>query len=328
MRVLFIGGTGNISTSVSKLAIERGIDLYLLNRGQRGVSIPGANVLQADIHDAGSVRAALGDLDFDVVVNWIAFVPKNVAQDAEIFAGRTRQYIFISSASAYQTPPASPIITESTPLYNPVWEYSRNKIACEDFLMDAYRAEGFPITIVRPSHTYGTRLPTTTGGKNPYVVAQRMLEGRPVIVHGDGSSLWTVTHSEDFAKGFVGLLGHPGAIGQAIHITSDESLTWNQIHETLAAALGVEANIIHIPSDFIAGVEPSMGDGLLGDKTWSVIFDNSKLKALVPEFKATIPFHVGVRKVLAWYDGDSARKALDPDAHEVIDRIIEAYRRT
>ncbi|MBN1967101.1 MAG: NAD-dependent epimerase/dehydratase family protein, partial [Anaerolineae bacterium] len=233
------------------------------------------------------------------------------------------QYVFISSASAYQTPPAYPVITESTPLHNPQWEYSRNKIACEERLMAAYRADGFPMTIVRPSHTYATIIPSSFGGD--YTLPERLLQGRPVIVHGDGSSLWTVTHSDDFAKGFVGLLGHPQAIGQAFHITSDESLTWNQIHQIIADALGVEANIIHIPSDFIASVDPRIGPGLLGDKSWSVIFDNTKVKRLVPGFTATIPFHQGIRQTLAWFDADPQRKQVDPASHAAIDAIIRAY---
>lgn len=323
MRVLFIGGTGNISTSVSRLALQRGIDLYLLNRGQTPVELPGATVLTADIHQPEQVRQALGDLYFDAVVNWIAFVPADVEQDIELFRGRTGQYVFISSASVYQTPPAYPIITEATPLHNPQWEYSRNKIACEERLLAAYRNEGFPVTIVRPSHTYATIIPSTVGGG--YVLAERLRQGRPVIVHGDGSSLWTMTHADDFALGFVGLLAHPQAIGQAFHITSDEHLTWNQIHEIVAAALGVEPQIIHIPSDFIARVDPEIGAGLLGDKTWSVIFDNTKIKTLVPEYTATIPFHLGIRKTLAWFDANPQRKVVDPAAHERIDAIISAY---
>jgi nucleoside-diphosphate-sugar epimerase len=324
MRVLFIGGTGNISTFVSRLAVERGVDLYLLNRGRTPVEFDGATVFTADINQPEQVAAALGDLTFDVVVNWIAFVESEVERDIALFRDRTRQYIFISSASAYQTPPVHPVITESTPLYNPQWEYSRNKIACEDRLTRAYREEDFPMTIVRPSHTYGTMIPNTTGG-GPYALADRMLKGLPVIVHGDGSSLWTLTHAADFAKGFVGLMGHPAAIGQAFHITSDESLTWNQIYEINAAALGVEPKLVHIPSDFIARVDPELGGTLLGDKTWSVIFDNTKVKTLVPDFKATIPYHAGIRQVLAWFDADDRRKVFDAGIHARMDAIIAAY---
>ena len=323
MRVLFIGGTGNISTSVSELCLQKGVDLYLLNRGETTADLPGTTVLRANVRQPESVAQAIAGMQFDVVVNWIAFVTEHIQQDIDLFRGKTKQYIFISSASAYQTPPVHPVITESTPLHNPFWEYSRNKIACEELLTEAYRVEGFPMTIVRPSHTYARGIPSTIGGN--YLLAERLLKGMPVIVHGDGSSLWTVTHSEDFARAFAGLLGHPQAIGQAVHVTSDESLNWNQIHQIIADALGVEANIIHIPSDFIARVNPEIGAGLVGDKTWSVIFDNSKIKTLVPGFTATIPFHEGIRKTLAWFDADERRKAVDPAAHENIDAIIRAY---
>lgn len=327
MKVLFIGGTGNISTSVSKLAIAQGIELYILNRGQRKVDIPGAHTIQADIHKPDEVRAALAGMKFDSVVNWIAFVPGDIEQDIALFRGITRQYVFISSASVYQKPPTYPIFTESTPLYNPYWQYSRNKIACEDLLNKAYREEHFPITIVRPSHTYDTILPVAVGGGGKYTIPDRILKGLPIIIHGDGSSLWVVTHAEDFAKGFVPLLGNPQAIGHPFHITSDELLTWNQIHTIIAHALGVEPNIIHIPTDFIAKVQPDMADGLIGDKSWSVIFDNSKIKTFVPGFKATIPFYEGVRRTLAWFDADPSRKAVDDAANATIDRIIEAYQR-
>jgi nucleoside-diphosphate-sugar epimerase len=325
LRVLFIGGTGDISTAVSWLAVEKGIDLYLLNRGKTKVDILGATLIRGDIHQPDAVKQALEGKQFDVVVNWIAFVPGDVARDIELFRGKTRQYIFISSASAYHKPPPHPVVTESTLLHNPYLEYSRNKTACEDHLMAAYRREGFPVTIVRPSHTYSRHIPALIGGDYPYALAERLLNGWPVIVHGDGSSLWTVTHAEDFAKGFLGLLGNPQAIGQAVHITSDESLNWNQIHHIIADALGVKANIIHIPSDFIARVNPSIGAGLLGDKTWSVIFDNTKIKTLVPDFKATIPFYQGIRKVLAWFDADEQRKHVDTAVHDEMDSIIRAY---
>ncbi|HYO87641.1 MAG TPA: SDR family oxidoreductase [Candidatus Limnocylindrales bacterium] len=323
MRVLFIGGTGDISTSASKLALERGIELFLLNRGKTQADLPGATWLQADIHDPEQVRQAIKGLHFDSVVNWVAYVPEDVERDIELFRGLTHQYVFISSASAYQKPPVSPVITESTPLHNPFWRYSRNKAVCEARLMAAYDAEVFPVTIVRPSHTYAKRIPAIMGG--PYAMAERLLNGWPVLVHGDGTSLWTLTHSEDFAIGFVGLLGHPQSIGHAIHITSDELLTWNQIHETVAQALNVEPHIVHIPSDFIARVNPEVGPGLLGDKAHSVTFDNTKIKRLVPEYKAVIPFHQGIRKVLAWFDEDAQRKVVDPAAHEAVDAILRAY---
>jgi nucleoside-diphosphate-sugar epimerase len=326
MKALFIGGTGNISTSVSRRAVEKGIDLYLLNRGQHKVEIPGAKHILGDINQPAQVREMLAAQEFDAVVNWIAFKAEEVERDIELFEGRTGQYIFISSASAYQKPPTRPVITESTPLHNPFWQYSRDKIRCEERLEQAYRENGFPITIVRPSHTYATILPVAIGGGGTYTLADRLLKGKPIIVHGDGSSLWTLTHSEDFAMGFVGLLGHPGAIGHAFHITSDEMLTWNQIYETIAHALGVEAKMVHIPSDLIAKLDPSSRGGLLGDKTWSVIFDNSKIKSFVPEFQATIPFHVGIRKTLAWFDEDEGRKRVNEGVNEQMDRILSVYR--
>jgi nucleoside-diphosphate-sugar epimerase len=323
MRVLFIGGTGVISSACSQLAVERGMELYLLNRSQTSRPIPdGARILRADIRDTGSVREALGDTQFDVVVDWIAFVSQHVEADLELFRGRTGQYIFISSASVYQTPPARLPVTESTPLDNPYWDYSRAKIACEERLLRAYRDEKFPITIVRPSHTYDrTRLPT----HGDYTVINRMRRGQPVIVHGDGTSLWTLTHHVDFAKGFVGLLGNQHTIGEAIHITSDEILTWNQIFQTLARAAGAEARFVHIPSQFIAAFDPGWGASLLGDKSHSMIFDNSKIKSLVPGFAATIPYSWGAEEQLAWYDADPARQVVDEKLDHLMDGIIGAY---
>jgi nucleoside-diphosphate-sugar epimerase len=324
MKVLFIGGTGTISSACSQLAVERGIDLYLFNRGETSRPIPEeAHVLRGDIRDRASVDSALGDATFDAVVNWINFTPDQVEADVDLFRGRTGQYIFISSASAYQKPITSLPITESTPLHNPYWEYSRNKIACEERLMRAYREEGFPITIVRPSHTYDrTRLPF----QNRYTVIDRMRKGKPVVVHGDGTSLWVLTHHRDFAKGFVGLLGNPHALGDAFHITSDEVLTWNQIFTILAHAAGVaEPRLVHVPSELIAAFDADWGAGLLGDKAHSVIFDNTKVKRLVPDFVATIPFYQGAEEVMAWFDGDPARQVVSPEDNELLDRIIAAY---
>ncbi len=326
MRMLFIGGTGNISTSVSCRGVDHGVDLYLLNRGQRGLEIPGTHALVGDIKEPDHVRDLIAGLDFDVVVDWIAYRPEDVERDLELFRGKTRQYVFISTASVYQKPPRHYIITESTPLYNPYWAYSRAKIACEERLMRAYREEDFPVTIVRPSLTYDTVFPIAIGGWGCYTLADRMLHGQPIIVHGDGASLFTVTHAEDFARGFLGLLGHPQAIGNAFHITSDEVLTWNQIYETIADALGVEADMIHIPSDFILQVNPGLGAGLVGDKAWSAVFDNRKVKTLVPEYVATIPFHEGIRRTLAWFDAEPARKRVDARVNQDIDAILSAYR--
>jgi nucleoside-diphosphate-sugar epimerase len=325
MKVLFIGGTGFISTAVSGLAVERGIELYHLNRGQRKTPLPGVHNLVADIHQPDSLQAALQGLQFDVVVDWIAFTPEDIERDLALFRGKVKQFIFISSASAYQKPPATPIITESTPLINPHWQYSRNKIACEERLMQAYRDEGFPVTIVRPSLTYDSNFPIAIGGWGCYTLADRLKKGQPIIVHGDGSSLWVVTHAEDFGRGFLGLVGNPQAIGHAFHITSDEVLTWDQIYLTIADALGVEAHIIHIASDFIARVAPDLGAGLIGDKTWSAIFDNSKIKTFVPGFQAVIPFREGIRRTLAWFDADEKRRWVNPDVNAEMDRILAAY---
>ena len=325
MRVLFIGGTGFISTAVSRLVVERGIELTLLNRGKTAAVAADVEQVIADIHQPASVRAALGDQQFDVVVNWIAYTAADIERDLALFRGRTKQYIFISSASAYQKPATFYRISESTPLSNPFWQYSRDKIACEDRLMQAYREEGFPITIVRPSLTYEPNFPIALGGWGCYTLAHRLLNGKPIIVHGDGTSLWVVTHAEDFGRGFIGLLGNDQAIGHAFHITSDEVLTWNQIYQTIADGLGVEAKIVHIASDFIAQVAPDLAGGLLGDKSWSAVFDNSKIKAFVPGFEAVIPFRTGIRRTLAWFAADPKRQRVDDAVNDQLDQILAAY---
>jgi nucleoside-diphosphate-sugar epimerase len=323
MEVLFIGGTGIISSACSRLAVERGIELYLLNRGLTRRPVPdGAQILKGDIRDRNSAKSALGSRNFDVVVDWIAFVPEHIENDLELFRGRTQQYIFISSASAYQTPPAKLPVTEATPLSNPFWEYSRNKITCEERLIRAYREEGFPITIVRPSHTYDcTSLPMHGG----YTIVERMRKGQKVIVHGDGSSLWVLTHNRDFAKGFVGLLGNSHAIGEAFHITSAELLTWNQIFEIVARAAGVKADIVHVPSEIIARYDSEWGDSLLGDKTHSMIFDNSKIKCVVPDFIATIPFARGAEEIINWYNANPDQQIIDTALNNTIDKIIRDF---
>lgn len=322
MKVLFIGGTGIISSACSALAVQKGIDLYLLNRGKSFRPVAeGAKVLVGDIRDLSSAQEALGDHHFDAVVNWIAFTPEHVETDLALFHNRTQQYVFISSASAYQTPPSSLPVTESTVLDNPFWQYSRNKIACEERLVRSYREAKFPITIVRPSHTYDRTLLPMDGG---YTVVDRMLRGKKVIVHGDGTSLWTLTHHVDFAKGFVGLLGNSKAIGEAVHITSDEWLSWNQIFEIVARAAGVTADIVHVPSELIAKFDPNWGAGLLGDKAHSMVFDNSKIKRLVPDFNAAIPFSRGAEEIIAWYRADPSRCKVDESLNALIDRIIAA----
>ncbi len=325
MKVLFIGGTGNISTSVSKLAIERGIDLYLLNRGKRGPTIPGATSIFGDISKPDEMSAALNDHSWDVVVDWIAYIESDITRDYELFKNKTKQFIFISSASAYQRPASSPFITESTPLANPFWLYSRNKIACEDKLTSYYRQEGFPVTIVRPSLTYDTVMPVPIGGWTEYTTVDRIKKGEKIIVHGDGSSLWTITHAEDFAKGFVGLLGHQQAIGHAFHITSDEVLTWDQIHQAIGEALGREVKIVHISSDFLAAFDQELRGGLIGDKATSVIFDNSKIKRFVPGFVATIPFKQGIKRTVDWFEADVSRRIVKKETNDWIENVITRY---
>lgn len=324
MKILFIGGTGVISSACTDLAVARGHELYLLNRGQTDRPVAdGVQRLQADARDKASMQAALEGHRFDAVVQWIGFVPEHIELDIDLLRGKTGQYVFISSASAYQKPPASLPVTESTPLHNPFWEYSRNKIACEQRLMQAYVEDDFPVTIVRPSHTYDRTMVPVPGR---HTILKRMLQGKPVIVHGDGTSLWTLTHHRDFAVGFVGLLGDARAIGEAYHITSDEWLTWNQIFTIVAKAIGVEPNLVHIPSEFIAAYDAEWGAGFLGDKAHSAIFDNTKIKRLVPEFEAHIPFSQGAREIAAWFAENMASQTIDEDLDRMIDRIIEAYR--
>jgi nucleoside-diphosphate-sugar epimerase len=325
LRVLFIGGSGVISSACSQLAVERGIDLTVLNRGRsEDRPLPAeATVLRADIADRAAVAGVLGEREFDAVVDWVAFTPDQVQADIEMFGGRTRQYVFISSASAYQTPPERVPVVESTPLRNPFWQYSRDKIACEDLLVSAHREDGFPMTIVRPSHTYDKTLVPFDGG---WTVVDRMRQGKPVVVHGDGTSLWTLTHHKDFARGFVPLLGRRSALGEAFHITSDEAPTWNAIAHMLADAAGVEADIVHVPSDAIAAADSDWGAGLLGDKAHSMLFDNSKLRQLVPDFAATIPFETGARAIVAWYDEDASRRQVDAHLDAVMDSLVKTYR--
>jgi nucleoside-diphosphate-sugar epimerase len=323
MKVLFVGGTGVISSACSKLAIDRGIELYLLNRGQSVRPIPeGARILRGDARDPHSARATLGALSFDAVVDWIAFTPEHIEADLELFRDRTRQFVFISSASAYQTPPASLPVTESTVLDNPFWQYSRNKMSCEERLVRAHREEKYPVTIVRPSHTYDCTLVPLDGG---WTTVDRMRRGQKVIVHGDGTSLWTLTHHRDFAVGLVGLLGNSHAIGEAVHITSGELLNWNQIFGLVARAAGAEPLMVHVPSDVVAAYDPDWGAGLLGDKSQSMIFDNSKIKRLVPDFVCRIPYSRGVEETIAWYDADPARRKVDEKFNRTCDRILAAW---
>lgn len=322
MKVLFVGGTGFISTAVSRLAIARGIDLYHLNRGQRKVDLPGVTSLRADISKADEARAALADHHFDAVVDWVAYHPSDIERDLALFRGRTKQFVFISSASAYQKPPTHYVITESTPLANPHWEYSRNKIACEERLLAEYREHGFPVTIVRPSLTYDLQLPIALGGWGCYTFIDRLKRGKPILVHGDGSSLWVVTHAEDFARGFLGLLGNDQAIGHAFHITTDEVLNWNQIYTLIAEAVGVEPKLVHVASEEIIRVSPEHHGGLIGDKAWSVVFDNTKIKTWVPTFRCEIPFREGIRSTVSQFEADKSRQRIDDAVNRDLDHIL------
>jgi nucleoside-diphosphate-sugar epimerase len=332
VKILFIGGTGNISSTLSQQLVGAGHELHLLNRGKslKHPLPPGAKVIAADVH-GGAFPEALRGARYDVVVDWIAFTLADIERDLAWFGGApeaasTGQFIFISSASAYQKPPAHPVITESTPLANPYWEYSRNKIACEERLMLAYRESGFPMTIVRPSHTYDTIVPVAVG-RSDYTIVDRIRRGRPVIVHGEGTSLWTLTHADDFARAFVGLCGNPRTIGHAFHITSDEWLTWDQILRLVGRAAGVEPQIVHVPSAFIAKLDPDTGAGLLGDKSWNALFDNSKVKSFVPGWSARIPFAEGIRRTIAWFDADPARRSVNQKADAGVDELLQAWKR-
>ena len=330
MKALFIGGTGTISTAISTKLLEDGHELWLINRGSRNSALPpGAHIIQADIGDEEDVSRRLEGQSFDVVADFIAFTPQHLERDYRLFHGRTKQFLYISSASAYQKPLSDYRINEGTPLANPYWEYSRNKIAGEELLMKLYREEGFPVTIVRPSHTYSERsVPLGlhgTGGS--YQVIKRMMEGKKVIIHGDGTSLWTMTYNTDFAKGFIGLMGNIRAIGEAVQITSDETLTWNQIYRAIADALGVELRACYVSSAFIAASAPESWDlrgALLGDKSNSVVFDNTKLKRLVPDYTATVRFDQGVRMAVDYVLNHPECQREDAEFDRWCDRVIEA----
>ena len=333
MKTLFIGGTGTISTEISKQLADLGHELYLINRGSRNDLLEGKdiNYLLCDITDEKKAAGLISDMEFDVVADFIAFVPEQLERDYRLFRGKTKQFIFISSASAYQKPLSDYRINEGTPLANPYWQYSRNKIACEDYLMKLYREEGFPVTIVRPSHTYSERkIPLGMHGENgPWQVVERMIEGKAVIIHGDGTSLWTMTHSRDFAKGFIGLMGNIHAIGEAVGITSDESLTWNQIYKAVADALGVELNAVYVSSQFLSNVSYMDLEGpLFGDKANTVVFDNSKLKRLVPGFNAGIRFDQGIKQTIEFFLANPEYQRKDKEFDEWCDKVIGALERT
>lgn len=329
MKALFIGGTGTISTDVVALAQQRGWEITLLNRGSKKLP-EGVSSIVADIHDEETVANAISNEYFDVVAQFIGYTAEDVERDIRLFQNKTKQYIYISSASAYQKPSVDYRITESTPLANPYWEYSRHKIAAEEVLLAAYRNTGFPVTIVRPSHTYnGTKPPVAIHGNNGnWQILKRILEGKSVIIPGDGSSLWTLTHSKDFAKGYVGLMGNPHAIGNAFHITGDESMTWNQIYETIADALGKPLNALHVPSDFLAkhsGIYDFRGE-MLGDKAVTVVFDNSKIKRLVPDFVCQISMAEGLRQSVQYMLAHPEVQTPDQEFDTWCDRIAAAMR--
>ncbi len=323
LTVLFIGGTGIISSAAARRAVDLGLDVSVLNRGLATTRpVPdGVTVLVGDIRDPTSTRAAMDGREFDVIVDFVAFTAEHAQSDVDLFTGRTGQYVFIGTAAAYQTPAARLPITESTPLANPYWPYAQDKIAAEDVLVRAYREQQFPVTIVRPSHTYDATAVPLLGG---WTAVDRMRRGLPVVVHGDGSSLWTLTHHADFAKAFVGLLGRPETVGDTFHITSDEWLTWDQIYHQMATAAGVpRPRLVHLATDTIIAAVPEWAPGLLGDRTHSSVFDNTKVKAVVPDYTATIPFAAGARQIIDWFDADPARQVTDPDTDTAFRTLLD-----
>lgn len=329
MKILFIGGTGTISMAITRLLIRQGHELYLLNRGSRTTELPeGVKLLNGDINDEDSIKKLTEGMTFDAVGEFIGFVPEQVERDVRLFAGKTKQYIYISSASAYQKPLSDYRITESTPLSNPYWQYSRDKIACEEYLMKQYRENGFPVTVIRPSHTYDERsVPLGVHGNNgSWQVIKRIMEGKPVIIHGDGTSLWTITHNSDFARAYAGLIGNIHAIGQAFHITSDESVTWDQIYGIIADTLGVPLKAVHIPSEFLAAVSDyDLTGSLIGDKANTVVFDNSKIKRAVPGFTAEVRADQGIRSTIQHILSHPELQKDDPDFDNWCDRVIAAF---
>ncbi len=332
MRLLFIGGTGLISSACVELALQKGMDVTLLNRAAstKYSPPPGARLLTGDMYtDPARLAGLLHGERFDAVIDFIAYTPSDIQRGIDLFGGKTGQYVFISSASAYQKPPARYLITEDTPLHNPYWQYSRDKIACEDLLLRAYREQGFPATIIRPSLTYGpSQIPIINGSwQHPWTIPDRIRRGQKIIVPGDGTSLWVMTWNGDFAKGLVGLLGREETLGHAFHITSDEVLTWNQVVLELGRALGVEPNIVHIPSDLIAMYDPDATGSLIGDKSNSAVFDNSKIKRYVPDFRCDVRWAEGVRRSIAWFEADPSRQSIDHEANALWDRIIAGYER-
>ncbi|HSD29444.1 MAG TPA: SDR family oxidoreductase [Vicinamibacteria bacterium] len=328
MRVLFLGGTGNISTACVERALEEGHEVTLLTRGQRPSGFAASvQAVVGDREDVALLRTTASTTRPDAVVDFLAFRPDQVQAAITAFAGAVGHYVFISSASVYERPVRNHVITEATPRANPFWEYARQKIACEERLLRAHREEGFPATIVRPSYTYGpTWVPSGLGGQD-YTVVDRIRRGAPIVCHGDGTSLWVMTASSDFAVGLAGLLGRAEARGEAFHITSDEVLTWDAIYRTIGRAAGREPEIVHVPSDLVLALYPERGPSLLGDKAWSVVFDNAKIKRFVPAFRARTTFAEGMARSVAWYDADPARRVVSEKANQMLDRVVAAQRR-
>ena len=329
MKILFVGGTGIISSACVRRALDDGHEVWTLSRG--GSSLPnqvGERALHADAADEDRAREVLRGHRFDAVLQWTAYGPEQIDKDLRLFAD-CGQYVFISSASAYQKPPRHWLTSERTPLENPFWQYSRDKIACEQRLMAAYEDSGFPVTIIRPSLTYGvSQIPVCIGSwEKPFTIVERMRRGAPILIPGDGTSLWTITHNTDLASGLIPLLGQPGAIGEDFHITSDEALTWNQIYAQLAAAVGVEIDVLHVPTDGLVAADPELLGTLWGDKVHSTVFDNSKLRSLVPDYQAVVPFAEGIAETVAWFDADPSRQDVDDDANALWDRVAGIYSR-
>jgi len=326
VKVLFVGGTGNISSECVRLAAERGLEVTVLSRGTRPVTLPPGRVAKVtlDAADGQAMVRLLTASHFDVAVSFIVFTAEEARAAVEVFAGRVRQYVFISSAAVYAKPPRHYVITERSGRANPYWDYARHKIEAEDVFRAAHGTSGFPATIVRPSYTYGDSwIPTSMG--SDYTSVWRLRRGLPLVAPGDGTSLWVMTHASDFARGLVGLLGRPEAVGEDFHITSDEVQTWNQIYAAIAAAAGTGLTLAHVPSDFVARVDARRGASLLGDKAWSLVFDNSKVRGLVPEFRATVPFAEGVKRSIAWLEADAARQSLQANA--TLEAVLEAWSR-
>jgi len=328
VKLLFLGGTGNISTACVELAVERGHEVTMLNRGRTASRLGRPVRAVAGERDDGRLLRSLAEgTRFDAVVDFLCYRPEQAEAAIEAFAGRTSQYVFIGTAAAYEKPVVHYVVTEATPLRNPFWEYARLKIACEERWQRAARESGFPVTVVRPSYTYGpTWIPSGFGGQD-YTVVDRMRRGLPIVCHGDGTSLWVMTAASDFAVGLVGLLGNPRAVGEAFHITSDEVLTWEAIYGVIARAAGAEPKLVHVPSALIASLYPERGGSLLGDKAWSVVFDNAKIRRFVPEFRARTTFAEGMARSIAWFDADPARRTVNEETNLRIDRVIAAQAR-